>query len=308
MDLREPELRRFGVHQPQPGPGGFPGHHRAVVQGAPVLCVVRLAIHWNSGRNDSQIFHPAGLCGVPKHARSLSQSDLHVVVDAEWVRARRNCRLRLADGFPGPRDADGHLHAAGQDEPLGSLGDARLHLPPPTRLAAARAGLVGLGKSALPLPHLRGCRVALRLRGRGAWRGRLVLHHDHPRQQVVRLEGLLHLPDLSLFCFGFQPLAGTLPRHCLRERLQPLRQCQLGRAGERQRLLQRCHLLGCGALGGCQLCVPTDGHALLQQRHPDLQGTRQSPAGRLSHRLRFAYGGSSNLESETPPKGGPEER
>mmetsp|Transcript_159752 Transcript_159752/g.512659 ORF Transcript_159752/g.512659 Transcript_159752/m.512659 type:complete len:254 (+) Transcript_159752:8264-9025(+) len=181
------------------------------------------------------------------------------------------CRARSAD-----------FRLAREDVRLGALGHARLHLHAASRLLATCPGSLG---HRLPPPSLQALRGRSHLLVRHRHpeeRLRLRLDDEHPRQQVVRPQGLLprHLPDGPLL----RGLALCRPRDRL-EALQrnALRARDLGQGRRPSRLLGRGHLLGRGAARVPELPLPVADAEVLQRRHSDLPGPRLPAPGWLSH-------------------------
>mmetsp|Transcript_91345 Transcript_91345/g.246927 ORF Transcript_91345/g.246927 Transcript_91345/m.246927 type:complete len:260 (+) Transcript_91345:325-1104(+) len=205
------------------------------------------------------------------------------MVHLEWLGKRRH-HLLLAHRHACERHlAALHLRHAHEDVRVGPVGDARLHLHDSARRPAPRPGALRHRLFAPQVVLVRGGLDCVLLHRRCAKCLRLCLVDDHPRQQVVRPQGLLprHLPDGPLL----RGLALCRPRDRL-EALQrnALRARDLGQGRRPSRLLGRGHLLGRGAARVPELPLPAADAEVLQRRHSDLPGPRLPAPGWLSHR------------------------
>mmetsp|Transcript_159747 Transcript_159747/g.512569 ORF Transcript_159747/g.512569 Transcript_159747/m.512569 type:complete len:246 (+) Transcript_159747:8181-8918(+) len=165
-----------------------------------------------------------------------------------------------------------HLRHAHEDVRLGPVGDARLHLHDPARRPAPRTGALRHRLFAPQVVLVCGGLDCVLLHRRCAKCLRLCLADDHPRQQVVRAEGLLHgnLSHRDMLLHLPLPRELDRPRDVQRLGLRARDAAHLH--GEPQGLPRRGHFLGRRAALGAGLPLPVDHAALLQQRHFNLQG------------------------------------
>mmetsp|Transcript_18608 Transcript_18608/g.48274 ORF Transcript_18608/g.48274 Transcript_18608/m.48274 type:complete len:246 (-) Transcript_18608:651-1388(-) len=194
------------------------------------------------------------------------------------------------------------LRHAHEDVRLGPVGDARLHLHDPPRRPAPCLGALRHRLFAPQVVLVCGGIDGVLLHRRCSKCLRFCLADDHPRQQVVRAEGLLHgdLPHRALLLHLPLPRELDRPRdvQCLDLRARDAEHLQ----GEPQGLPRRGHLLGRRAALGAGLPLPVAHAALLQQRHFDLQGQRLSASRWFAH-ASHEHTPGADLGTQAHPQG-----